>query len=185
MQPPTVAHFEFPAEYSRYNGGGYNGNSSSTTKTQPRRAEAAYPQQRSPGHQQANGRVPHAQTNGRAAQPHHSSQRSNGGGAAQQRTTSSNPQPRAAAPRAVAQPRQPLPQQAAAAGVNGAAHAPPVASTLPASPRQAAAVPVQAQLTLESSARPAAAKAEPEQEGLKLSKSQLMRLRKKKREGKV
>ncbi len=51
--------------------------------------------------------------------------------------------------------------------------------------RQAAAVPVQAQLSLESSVRPAAAKAEPEQEGLKLSKSQLMRLRKKKREGKV
>ncbi len=88
------------------------------------------------GHQQANGRVPHAQTNGRAVQPHHSSQRSNGGGAAQPRTTPSNPQPRAAAaPRAVAQPRQPLPQQAAAAGVNGAAHAPPVAGTLPASPR--------------------------------------------------
>ena len=40
-------------------------------------------------------------------------------------------------------------------------------------------------LSLADNGRPAAATAEPEQEGPKLSKSQLMRLRKKKREGKM
>ncbi|KAK9917154.1 hypothetical protein WJX75_001363 [Coccomyxa subellipsoidea] len=184
MQPPTVAQFDFPAEYSRYNGGGNKGTSSNSNRNQPRRAEATYSPQKSGGYQQANGIAPHAQTNGRTAQPHHSSQRSNGGGAATPRTTPSNPKPRAAGPpRAVPQPNQPLPhqaQQGSIAGAHASLPAHSAATALPASPREETAL-----LSLADNGRPAAATAEPEQEGPKLSKSQLMRLRKKKREGKM
>ncbi|BDA48670.1 hypothetical protein COCOBI_12-3520 [Coccomyxa sp. Obi] len=189
VQPPTVAQFDFPTEYSHYNGGGHRGNGG-TSRSQPRKAEAAHAHPRYQGHQPANGKAQYPHINGRPAQMQHSNQRSNGAGAAAPRTVpmANKPSAQTSGPRhTMTQPRQPLsqqPQPTAAAGTHVSMHAHAPLPGPPASARQETAVPNVAQLGLSDNARPAA-KAEAEPEGPKLSKSQMMRLRKKKREGKI